>query len=356
MAQIKTNLLTRCLTIAVLILLTLPPAQTSEAATGIAIQERATTNAGVERRNRGIELYRQNKFLEASELLQKAVKENKADEEAWYYLGLALLTAPDKVKSAGKAFETAIKLRPLFAAAHTGLALTFLIRNKPSDALREAKTSLLIDQNAADPYYIISVLHLRKWELEASLQNAEAAIGRNPSLAAAYLVKSQALTGGANAISAGKNAASDADRINRYARAAEALQKYLELNPQAENFQTWTEQLESLRFFGASPLTTINGERVFFGKEVTTKARIIKQPNPDFPRNALENGVSGIVVLKGVLASDGTIRHLLIIRGISNGLAEAALGSAKQLKFTPAKIDGRPVSMIVQLEYSFGSY
>lgn len=48
--------------------------------------------------------------------LQKAVKKNATDDEAWYFFGLALIYQSKKAKDAAKAFETVIKLRPKFAA------------------------------------------------------------------------------------------------------------------------------------------------------------------------------------------------------------------------------------------------
>ncbi len=73
---------------------------------------------------RGMDLYRQNKYAEAASALRQAIKENKADADAWHYLGLALIKDPKRLKDASKAFETAANLRPNFAAAHTGLAYT----------------------------------------------------------------------------------------------------------------------------------------------------------------------------------------------------------------------------------------
>jgi cytochrome c-type biogenesis protein CcmH/NrfG len=71
--------------------------------------------------------------------LRRAVKENKTDDEAWYYLGLVLLAQRIRMQDATKAFETAIKLRPQFAAAHSGLAYALFLRNKSPEAFREAK-------------------------------------------------------------------------------------------------------------------------------------------------------------------------------------------------------------------------
>jgi len=42
--------------------------------------------------------------------------------------------------------------------------------------------------------------------------------------------------------------------------------------------------------------------------------------------------------------------------GLPYGLTERAIAAARQIKFTPATKDGRPVSMYIQLEYNFNLY
>src|SRR5580765_2088608 len=68
----------------------------------------ATPASVTELRDKGIQLYRAMNFVESARLLKQAVEKNKADEQSWYYLGLALTTQPKELKSAAKAFETAI--------------------------------------------------------------------------------------------------------------------------------------------------------------------------------------------------------------------------------------------------------
>src|SRR6185369_4908589 len=96
-------------------------------------------------RLRGIELYHQKRYSEAANLLKQVITKDKTDADAWYYLGLALITDPKSWKESSKAFETAVKLRPNFAAAHTGLAYALMLRNKTDAAAREARAALEID-------------------------------------------------------------------------------------------------------------------------------------------------------------------------------------------------------------------
>jgi TonB family protein len=306
-------------------------------------------------RLRGIELYRQKRYSEAASALKKAIEENKTDAEGWYYLGLALLQNPKALKDASKAFETAAKLRPNFSAPHIGLAYSLLLRNKTDGAAREAKAALDIESTIADAYYILGVTRLRAGARDEALKNAEAAIKLQPGLALAYLLKSQALTIFFGDVLVSEAEDSSADRKARYKQAAEALEKYLELSPNAGNKETWTEQLESLRFYVKSPRPDAD-KLVFSGKEVTTKVRVLSKPEPSYTDEARARGVVGTVVLRCIFTADGAVKHLLILSGLPDGLTEQAIKVARRIKFVPARKDDRPVSMYIQLEYHFNLY
>jgi hypothetical protein len=44
------------------------------------------------------------------------------------------------------------------------------------------------------------------------------------------------------------------------------------------------------------------------------------------------------------------------MQSLPYGLTEAAIAAARQIKFEPATLDGKPVSMFMQLEYNFNLY
>lgn len=303
-------------------------------------------------RLRGIELYQQKKYSEAAEVLKQAITKDKTDADAWYFLGLALITDPKGLKDASKAFETAVKLRPNFAAARTGLAYALLLRNKTDSAAREARAALELDSTIADAYYVLGVTRLRAGAREEALKNAEAAIKLQPKVAAAYLLKSQALVSFLGDALIGEAEESADDRKARNSAAAEALARYLELNPNSEYKNTWTEQLESLRLLVNSRKPG-EEQHVFSAKEVTTKVRVLSKPEPQYTNDARAMGVTGKVVLRCIFTADGAVKHFLIVRGLPAGLTEQSIGAARRIKFVPATKNGRPVSTYIQLEYHF---
>jgi TonB family protein len=96
--------------------------------------------------------------------------------------------------------------------------------------------------------------------------------------------------------------------------------------------------------------------RIFSGKDVSSKARVLSKPEPQYTEEARKNAVTGTVVLRAVFTSGGQVTNIRAVSGLPYGLTERAIAAARQIRFTPATKDGRPVSMYMQLEYNFNLY
>lgn len=304
-------------------------------------------------RERGIEFFKQNRFREAVASLQKAVKTDSQDYDGWYFLGLAQVKTND-LKGATGSVDKALKLRPNSVPAHTVLSYTLLLRNKLPDCIREAQATLNLEPRLADPHYFIGVARLRMDARKEAQAEAETAIKLNPDYGAAYLLKSQALVSFLGDAVVSEPDLSTQERQDRYGEAAEALQKYLQLNPESKDKQIWLDQLESLRMYSTS--NQPNDGSVHSTKDVRVKAKVLSKPPAGYTEVARRNQIAGTVVLKAIFASDGRVKHILIIKGLPDGLTEQCIRAAQKIKFTPATIDGKPVSQYIQLEYTFSLY
>lgn len=310
---------------------------------------------------RGIKLYRQGDLLGAIEALRTATKYRKDDADAWLYLGLALARMSNG-KDARKAFERAVKLNPNSADARTGLAYTLLLAGKVREATREAERALALGAQNAEAHYILAVARMKEHEPSNALKEAETALKINPQFAPALLLKSQALLGIYLERSfyvqtlpvPEKDAAQK--RYTSIKEAAESLEQYLKLNPRAVDASLWREQLEALRAYADATDKSNPQRTVFTGSEVTTKVRIISKPEPPFTAEARRNQVTGTIVLNAIFASDGTVKHILVLSELPYGLTQKAVEAARKIKFEPATKDGRPVSMYYRIEYNFNLY
>jgi protein TonB len=96
--------------------------------------------------------------------------------------------------------------------------------------------------------------------------------------------------------------------------------------------------------------------KIFSPRDVTSKARILSKPEPQYTDEARNNQITGTVILRAVFSSTGQVTNISVRDGLPYGLTDRAMAAARQIKFTPATKDGRPVSMYIQLEYNFNLY
>jgi TonB family protein len=96
--------------------------------------------------------------------------------------------------------------------------------------------------------------------------------------------------------------------------------------------------------------------RIFSGKEVNSKARVLEKPEPTYTEAARKNQITGTVVLRAVFSSGGQVTNIHAVSGLPDGLTERAIAAAKMIRFVPATKDGRSVSMWMELQYNFNLY
>lgn len=96
--------------------------------------------------------------------------------------------------------------------------------------------------------------------------------------------------------------------------------------------------------------------RIFSGREVTQKARVLEKPEPTYTESARKFGVTGTVVLRCVFAKNGEVTNLHVVRKLPHGLTQRTIDAARAIRFEPATKDGQPVSMWMELQYNFNLY
>jgi TonB family protein len=106
----------------------------------------------------------------------------------------------------------------------------------------------------------------------------------------------------------------------------------------------------------AETLRDEEGNRVYLGRQVDRKARLLSRPEPAYPRRARRANVQGTVVLRVVLAASGRVEKIAVLKGLPEGVTEEAIKAARQIRFVPAERDGRKVSQSAIIEYNFNLY
>jgi TonB family protein len=78
----------------------------------------------------------------------------------------------------------------------------------------------------------------------------------------------------------------------------------------------------------------------------------IRHVSPKYPAEALAAGVEGLVVVEAVIATDGTVRDIQVMRSVAM-LDGAAMDAVRQWLFTPTLLNGTPVEVIITASVNF---
>ena len=318
-------------------------------------------------------------------LLADVAGPRKDDAEAWHQLGIEYNLAGE-TRKARDAFKRAVKLRPNFHAAHAGIAYTHFAEGDIEEAERVARKAAHaesrdvmsrrgVERPVYTAYNVLVAVRLRKFynDCAAALAEAERALAAGTTNARWHLLKARALIGmsvGPQKIdpdldfTPARTPPSEAERAAAR-EATEAGRKFIaEAVPHLEEYPRLGQLTPSEREGLAAQLAAAryhaglsdSGEPHFNSFEVTARAVITAKPEPGFTERARRNDVEGLVRLRAVLAADGTVRHILVVKELPDGLTEKAVEAARRVRFRPAVKDGQPVNMVVQLEYHFNVY
>jgi protein TonB len=96
------------------------------------------------------------------------------------------------------------------------------------------------------------------------------------------------------------------------------------------------------------------GEGTARGAGVITPTLIL-QVKPRYTNDAMRMRIQGTVVVECVVLADGTVGDARIKRSLDAkfGLDEEALLAAKQWRFKPGTLNGKPVPVVVSIELMF---
>lgn len=82
----------------------------------------------------------------------------------------------------------------------------------------------------------------------------------------------------------------------------------------------------------------------------------IYAPEPEYSEEARKVKQMGVVVLRLVVGADGLPRDIQVVRALGLGLDEKAIEAVRKWRFEPARKDGKPVAVAVNIEVNFHLY
>jgi protein TonB len=92
-------------------------------------------------------------------------------------------------------------------------------------------------------------------------------------------------------------------------------------------------------------------EAVRVGGDIQAPTKI-KEMKPVYPQIAQTAKISGVVIIEATIGRDGRVKDAKILRSIQL-LDQAALDAVKQWVYTPTKLNGVPVEVIMTVTVNF---
>ncbi len=299
-------------------------------------------------------------------MLEKATKQSKTDAEAWNALGLAYFKE-ETLKKAVKAFEKAVSFDQQNATYHTNLAYAYLQSGKSDKAQSESNKAIEINPKIALAYYVRGVANVYESDYNEALRDADRVIEINPDYSAAYILKSDALLYQfSNRVGSG---AKPIDKIDLLQRARDVLETCLKNCRNNSQIGLQKERLDTLTVFhnyfskNRDALLAVIAENPTAATisqtppdPSVTPLKILTKPQPRYTDKARQELITGTITLAILFSESGRITQAIVLKGLGGGLNEAALRAAYGITFEPSKKDGKPLSQIKIVSYTFSIY
>jgi TonB family protein len=84
-----------------------------------------------------------------------------------------------------------------------------------------------------------------------------------------------------------------------------------------------------------------------------TAPTLVREVRPIYTAEARRRGIEGDVVLKIVVRRDGSVGNVTVIRSLGAGLEQKAIDAVRQWRFGPARRQGQPVDVLVDISVAF---
>jgi tetratricopeptide (TPR) repeat protein len=304
-------------------------------------------------RDMGIEFYKKGDYESAIKYLSLIESVNKKDGDFWYLLGMSYFKI-SRFNESRIALEKGVKLKPQNAEFRTTLAFANFEANRLKQAEKDAKKAIKLDPQNATAYYIRGLVFLRKGKYDNAVADADQSINLDRSKGDSYLLKSDAIL---------YKFGIEYDKGGELAKIFEPLQKSIETleaciancSQDSALIKTQTRS-DDLRVFYEYFLAQKNLGNNSNDDSNLTSLSLLKNPKANYTDSARQSQVQGTINLAVFFSKDGNTKKILALNQLSRGLTEQAIAAAKQIRFTPQMKDGKPVSVVKMVQYSFTLY
>ncbi len=301
-------------------------------------------------REKGIELYKKGSYKESAAVLEKFVKATPNDAEARTFLALSQIKI-GKIKDAVKMLDKSLDVNPNQPDALKAYAYALILRRNAKESVKQIDRLKAMQPLDAESFYILGWANLQLENYDDALENAEQAVKLAPKMPNVYYLKAQAIMNR-------RNVPTDYAAIaEKYGSAADNIGKFIVLSAALPDAPYWTGQQETLKVFAAyyAEREKNKGSADADAANITP-LKITAKPRANYTDQARQAGISGTILLLVAFTEKGTVENVLVLKSLGYGLDQQAMKAAKGIKYEPETRNGKPVTTVKNVEYSFTIY
>lgn len=318
----------------------------------------ANLSAQQDARHPGIILYEQGKYKEAVDSLKSAVSKdpNKTNATLWSYLGLSQVEKGDG-KNGVKSLEKATALDPSDLSFRVNLSYAYVRNRQVNRSQTEAKRVIEGDPKRLTAYYLLGLGYLNERKYDDAAATADRALAIDPAYPDAYILKSNTVIAQLGDLL--RKDDEDVNISNELQKAFEILKKGEEASrahPNRDRIGKMLEPLQAFVDYYKNRKPYVPGQPLAPPEPGVTPLRIISKPRASYTDSARQNNVQGTITIAVLFGASGRVEMLLLLKGIDPGLDQNAVAAARQIRFEPQMKDGKPVSVVKIIQYSFSIY
>lgn len=305
----------------------------------------------------GLEMCRQGKYPESILPLENAKKESffKNDAEVWNCLALAYLQKND-LKSAQKNSDKAVKLAPTNPIYLSNSAYLYLLLRKYSKARDVANESIKLDNSNLNAYYVRGTANLGDSKFDAALADANKAIEIDPMFPQGYVLKSDVLVAKlSRRVESGSSVKSEIGFLKDATDTLKTGKERCKDKPNSNMLDDIYDSTLAFYEYFSREKSEPTSDPIVPDPNVTP-LKILSKPKPSYTNSARQSNTQGTIKMAVLFGANGKIQFTLLLSRLSDGLDEQAIIAARKIQFEPMKRDGKAVSVVRILEYSFAIY
>ena len=248
--------------------------------------------------------------------------------------------------------EKAVGFEPANLGYRVNLAYAYLTNREVNKSQAATEEVLKLDPKYIPAIYLHGIANSWERKLDEADADADRILAINPAYPEAYILKSNTQIARLGAKVSGPELGHEVDFLKN---AVDILETGMTKSKEAVNYPRLVAEFESVKTFYSYfknrkpwvPGTIITPE------PGVTPLKILSKPRPGYTDSARQAGSQGTIQLAILFGANGRIMNTLVLKGLGYGLDQQALAAARKITFEPKIQDGKPVSSVKIVEYTF---